>query len=46
MKARVQRGRAQLHELLTRCCDVAHDEDRRISRVQRPGPCACAPATA
>ena len=46
MKARVQRGRAQLHELLVRCCDVAHGEDRRISRGQRTGPCACAPATA
>ncbi len=45
MKARVQRGRAQLHELLVRCCDVAHGEDLRISR-ERTGPCACAPATA
>lgn len=46
MKARVQRGRAQLHELLVRCCDVARDEDRHITGVQRTGPCACAPAAA
>jgi RNA polymerase sigma-70 factor (ECF subfamily) len=42
MKARVQRGRAQLHGLLTRCCEVAVDEDRRVTGVQRTGPCACA----
>jgi RNA polymerase sigma-70 factor, ECF subfamily len=41
MKARVQRGRAQLHELLIRCCDVARDGDRRITGVRRTGPCAC-----
>jgi RNA polymerase sigma-70 factor (ECF subfamily) len=42
MKARVQRGRAQLHELLIRCCDLARDDDRRITGVQRTGECACA----
>ena len=43
MKARVQRGRAHLRELLTRCCDVVLDEDRRITDVHRRGPCACTP---
>ena len=43
MKARVQRGRAQLSELLSRCCDVALDEDRRIIDTQRRGPWACGP---
>jgi RNA polymerase sigma-70 factor (ECF subfamily) len=42
MKARVQRGRAQLHTLLTRCCAVALDGDRRVTGFQRSGPCACA----
>jgi RNA polymerase sigma-70 factor, ECF subfamily len=42
MKARVQRGRAQLHGLLTRCCELALDEDRHVTGVQRTGPCACA----
>jgi RNA polymerase sigma-70 factor (ECF subfamily) len=43
MKARVQRARAQLHELLTGCCAVALDSRRQISDVQRTGPCACPP---
>jgi RNA polymerase sigma-70 factor, ECF subfamily len=43
MKARVQRARAQVHELLTGCCAVALDSRRQISDVQRTGPCACAP---
>jgi RNA polymerase sigma-70 factor (ECF subfamily) len=43
MKARVQRARAQVHELLTGCCDVALDESRHITDVQRTGPCACTP---
>jgi RNA polymerase sigma-70 factor, ECF subfamily len=43
MKTRVQRARAQVHELLTDCCDVALDEDRQIAEVQRTGPCACTP---
>src|SRR5215207_6926584 len=43
MKARVQRARAQLHELLTGCCEVALDSRRQISDVQRTGPCACPP---
>jgi RNA polymerase sigma-70 factor (ECF subfamily) len=46
MKARVQRGRAQLHQLLIRCCDIAREGDRRISSVGRNGPCACAPRSA
>ena len=43
MKTRVQRARAQVHELLTACCDVALDNDRHIVGVQRTGPCACTP---
>ena len=43
MKTRVQRARAQVHQLLTDCCDVALDEDRHIAEVQRTGPCACTP---
>lgn len=43
MKSRVQRARAQVHELLSACCDVAIDADRRIAAVERTGPCACAP---
>jgi RNA polymerase sigma-70 factor (ECF subfamily) len=41
MKSRVQRARAQVHELLTACCSVALDDDRQIAGVQRTGPCAC-----
>lgn len=43
MKARVQRARAQVHDLLTGCCAVALDSRRQISDVQRTGPCACSP---
>jgi RNA polymerase sigma-70 factor, ECF subfamily len=43
MKTRVQRARAQVHDLLTACCNVALDGDRHITEVQRTGPCACAP---
>jgi RNA polymerase sigma-70 factor (ECF subfamily) len=43
MKARVQRGRAQLGALLTRCCDVVVDEDRRVTGLPRSGSCACTP---
>ena len=43
MKTRVQRARAQVHELLTACCDVALEEDRHIAEVHRTGPCACTP---
>ena len=41
MKSRVQRGRAQLREELTKCCSVALDARRGISDVERTGPCAC-----
>jgi RNA polymerase sigma-70 factor, ECF subfamily len=41
IKARVQRARAQLRELLTECCEVALDARRQIAEVQRTGPCAC-----
>jgi RNA polymerase sigma-70 factor (ECF subfamily) len=43
MKARVQRARAQVHELLTGCCDVALDDSQHITQVRRTGPCACPP---
>jgi RNA polymerase sigma-70 factor (ECF subfamily) len=43
MKARVQRARAQVHELLTGCCNVALDNRRHIAEVTRTGPCACTP---
>lgn len=43
MKARVQRARAQVHELLTGCCAVALDGRQGISGVERTGPCACSP---
>jgi predicted DNA-binding protein (UPF0251 family) len=45
MKARVQRARAQVHELLTACCEVALDDTRHITEVRRTGPCACPPAS-
>lgn len=41
MKARVQRARAQLRELLAECCEVELDERHRIAAVERTGPCAC-----
>jgi len=43
MKARVQRARTQVHELLTGCCAVALDDSRHITDVRRTGPCACPP---
>ena len=43
MKARVQRARAQLRELLSECCEVALDNGRQIAHVQQTGPCACTP---
>jgi len=46
MKARVQRARAQVHELLTGCCEVALDDSRHITDVRRTGPCACPPESA
>ena len=46
MKARVQRARAQVHELLTVCCEVALDDSRHITDVRRTGPCACPPESA
>ncbi|MCI3954024.1 MAG: hypothetical protein K0R53_3524 [Burkholderiales bacterium] len=43
MKARVQRARSQVHQLLTGCCDVAMDGTRHITEVRRTGPCDCPP---
>jgi RNA polymerase sigma-70 factor (ECF subfamily) len=44
MKARVQRARAQLREVLTECCTVALDAGQRITDVQRTRSCSCAAA--
>lgn len=41
MRSRVQRGRAQVHEALARCCQVDLDAAAQIDRVERVGPCAC-----
>jgi hypothetical protein len=41
MKARVQRARAQLHELLACCCEVAVDEGSGTREVRRIGRCGC-----
>jgi RNA polymerase sigma-70 factor (ECF subfamily) len=45
MKSRVQRGRAQLKDLLTACCDIELDR-RGAVRSYRPhrGPCDCGAA--
>lgn len=43
MKARVQRARAQLRDLLAECCEVTLDKRRQIADVERTGPCACTP---
>ena len=37
MKARVQRGRRQLRELLLECCDVQLDRRRRVTDVRSRG---------
>jgi RNA polymerase sigma-70 factor, ECF subfamily len=42
MKSRVQRARAQLHDSLTKCCEVTLDRTDHIAEVRRSGPCACA----
>jgi RNA polymerase sigma-70 factor, ECF subfamily len=46
MKARVQRARAKIHELITDCCDVTLDDSQHIADVNRTGPCACTPERA
>jgi RNA polymerase sigma-70 factor, ECF subfamily len=43
MKARVQRARRQVRDLLGECCEVALDQSRRVADVRRTGPCACTP---
>lgn len=43
MKARVQRARAHVHELLTGCCEVALDDSQHITQARWTGPCACPP---
>jgi RNA polymerase sigma-70 factor (ECF subfamily) len=40
MKARVQRARSQVRELLGECCEVALDPSRRVADVRRTGRCA------
>jgi RNA polymerase sigma-70 factor, ECF subfamily len=43
MKARVQRGRRQLRELLAECCEVALDEASGVTEIQRKRSCGCGP---
>jgi RNA polymerase sigma-70 factor (ECF subfamily) len=45
MKARVQRARGQVRDLLGECCEVGLDRSRRVAEVRRTGPCACTPAS-
>jgi RNA polymerase sigma-70 factor (ECF subfamily) len=45
MKSRVQRARAQLHELLLACCDVQLDRRNAVRHAERRGPCGCAPSS-
>ena len=44
MKARVQRGRAQLHEVLRACCRIELDRRGQVTELERndSGPCRCA----
>jgi RNA polymerase sigma-70 factor, ECF subfamily len=41
MKSRVQRGRAQLGDLLGACCEVGLDAAGKVGEMRRVGPCAC-----
>jgi RNA polymerase sigma-70 factor (ECF subfamily) len=41
MKARVQRARRRLRDLVLRCCDVALDARHRVVAYAPPGDCAC-----
>jgi RNA polymerase sigma-70 factor (ECF subfamily) len=43
MKARVQRARRQVRDLLGECCEVALDQSRRVADVRCTEPCACTP---
>ena len=45
MKARVQRARRQVRDLLGECCEVALDQSHRVADVRRTGPCACTPGS-
>jgi len=41
MKSRVQRGRAQLRQMLDECCEIALDARGKLTAfAPRPGPCA------
>ena len=40
MKSRVQRGRAQLRELLEECCEIAVDARGKVTDVTRRRPCS------
>ena len=47
MKSRVQRGRAQLGDLLVACCEINLDRRSRIMSYEpRGGPCGCQNTTA
>jgi RNA polymerase sigma-70 factor (ECF subfamily) len=43
LKARVQRGRRKLAELLAECCEVELDARGTVTRQRRVGRCACPP---
>jgi RNA polymerase sigma-70 factor (ECF subfamily) len=46
MKSRVQRGRRQLHETLTRCCAIQLDQTGSIAHYHpNNGPCDCSAPT-
>ncbi len=46
MKSRVQRGRAQLRELLVACCEISLDRRARITSYEpRRGACGCQSST-
>jgi RNA polymerase sigma-70 factor (ECF subfamily) len=42
VKARVQRGREKLKDMLLACCEVATDSRGRPVEFRRQGPCGCA----
>ena len=44
MKARVQRGRRKLRDLLLECCEVALDARGRPTDLRAQGPCGCGDA--
>lgn len=41
LKSRVQRGRAQVRELLSACCAIAQDTRGQVTGFERPRSCGC-----